>query len=103
MTKPTEAKPERKPRPRREKPAFKKTEKRAKPADKTEKPVTAPEADAQTERQDAPRREQPRRDYSAYKRPEGSRPAPRKVEKAKDLDSYFAKLKEFSSNNGQQS
>lgn len=103
MTKPTEAKPERKPRPRREKPAFKKTEKRAKPADKTEKPVTAPESDAQTERQDAPRREQPRRDYSAYKRPEGSRPAPRKVEKAKDLDSYFAKLKEFSSNNGQQS
>ncbi len=32
-----------------------------------------------------------------YKRPDTPRPAPRKIEKAKDLDSYFAKLKEFSS------
>ncbi len=36
-----------------------------------------------------------------YKRPDTPRPAPRKIEKAKDLDSYFAKLKEFSSNNPQ--
>lgn len=34
-----------------------------------------------------------------YKRPDTPRPAPRKIEKAKDLDSYFAKLKEFSSTN----
>ncbi len=33
-----------------------------------------------------------------YKRPDTPRPAPRKIEKAKDLDSYFAKLKEFSNN-----
>lgn len=101
-TKPTEAKPERKPKQRREKPAFTKSEKRAKPAaDKTEKPAPA---DTQTERapkENNKREQAPRRDYSAYKRPEGSRPAPRKIEKAKDLDSYFAKLKEFSSNNGQ--
>jgi hypothetical protein len=36
---------------------------------------------------------------TTYKRPDTPRPAPRKIEKAKDLDSYFAKLKEFSSNN----
>lgn len=37
-----------------------------------------------------------------YKRPaDKPRPQPRKIEKAKDLDAYFAKLKEFSSNNPQ--
>ena len=35
-----------------------------------------------------------------YKRPaDKPRPQPRKIEKAKDLDAYFEKLKEFSSNN----
>ncbi len=34
-----------------------------------------------------------------YKRPDTPRPAPRKIEKAKDLESYFAKLREFSSTN----
>ena len=107
MTKPTEAKPERKSKPRRDKSSFGKTERRAKPADKADKAAPAATTDAPTEERapaakDKPRREQPRRDYSGYKRPEGSRPAPRKIEKAKDLDSYFAKLKEFSSNNGQQ-
>ena len=97
-TKPTEARPERKQKPRREKPAFEKGEKRAKPSDKAEK-RTAPVGE-KTEKSDV-RKEAPRKDYSAYKRPEGSRPAPRKIEKAKDLDSYFAKLKEFSSNNPQ--
>lgn len=33
----------------------------------------------------------------AYKRPDTPRPQPRKIEKAKDLDSYFAKLREFGS------
>ena len=97
-TKPTEARPERKQKPRREKPAFEKGEKRAKSSDKAEK-RTAPVGE-KAEKSDV-RREAPRKDYSAYKRPEGSRPAPRKIEKAKDLDSYFAKLKEFSSNNPQ--
>lgn len=37
-----------------------------------------------------------------YKRPaDKPRPQPRKIEKAKDLDAYFEKLKEFSSNNQQ--
>ena len=37
-----------------------------------------------------------------YTRPaDKPRPQPRKIEKAKDLDAYFAKLKEFSSNNPQ--
>lgn len=90
-TKPTEVRPERKPRrDRREKPAFDKAEKREKNTEKRERP-----SGEKAERSEA------RKDYSAYKRPEGSRPAPRKIEKAKDLDSYFAKLKEFSSNNQQ--
>ena len=90
-TKPTEVRPERKPRrDRREKPAFDKAEKREKNTEKRERP-----SGEKTERSEA------RKDYSAYKRPEGSRPAPRKIEKAKALDSYFAKLKEFSSNNQQ--
>lgn len=42
-----------------------------------------------------------RDNYVPRKRPDTPRPAPRKIEKAKDLDSYFAKLKEFSSNNPQ--
>ncbi len=96
--KPTEARPERKPKPRREKPAFDKSEKRERSAEKRERP--AEKTGEKTERSDY--RKEPRKDYSAYKRPEGSRPAPRKIEKAKDLDSYFAKLKEFSSNNSQQ-
>lgn len=37
--------------------------------------------------------------FLPHRRPDTPRPAPRKIEKAKDLDSYFAKLKEFSSNN----
>ncbi len=39
----------------------------------------------------------PETEARTYKRPDTPRPAPRKIEKAKDLDSYFAKLKEFSS------
>ena len=39
--------------------------------------------------------------YVPRRRPDTPRPAPRKIEKAKDLDAYFAKLKEFSSNNQQ--
>ncbi len=39
----------------------------------------------------------PEGEARTYKRPDTPRPAPRKIEKAKDLDSYFAKLKEFSS------
>ena len=94
--KPTEARPERKQKrtgksfdksERREKPAYNKQERREKNQEKS------------AEKSEF--RKEPRKDYSAYKRPEGSRPAPRKIEKAKDLDSYFAKLKEFSSNNPQ--
>ena len=61
---------------------------------------------AKTERREKPAtdkseaRTEPKKEYS-YKRPDAPRPAPRKIEKAKDLDSYFAKLKEFSSNNPQ--
>lgn len=39
--------------------------------------------------------------YIPRKRSDAPRPTPRKIEKAKDLDAYFAKLKEFSSNNQQ--
>ena len=39
--------------------------------------------------------------YVPRKRSDAPRPTPRKIEKAKDLDAYFAKLKEFSSNNQQ--
>ena len=50
----------------------------------------------------APKTERkPEGEARTYKRPDTPRPAPRKIEKAKDLDSYFAKLKEFSSNNPQ--
>ena len=50
----------------------------------------------------APKTERkPEGEVRTYKRPDTPRPAPRKIEKAKDLDSYFAKLKEFSSNNPQ--
>ena len=94
-TKPTEARPERKQNPkrgdrrenkeRREKPAYDKAK-----AEQREK-VAAEKSEARKESQ---------KEYS-YKRPDGPRPAPRKIEKAKDLDSYFAKLKEFSSNNQQ--
>lgn len=51
-----------------------------------------------SERTSAPRDEE----KPVYKRPaDKPRPQPRKIEKAKDLDAYFAKLKEFSSNNPQ--
>lgn len=94
--KPTEIKPEKKqqkrPAERREKadrrdskPSYDKAK-----MERREKPVT--------EKSEA--RNEPQKEYS-YKRPDGPRPAPRKIEKAKDLDSYFAKLKEFSSNNPQ--
>lgn len=50
-----------------------------------------------SEKKAAPAEERP-----VYKRPaDKPRPQPRKIEKAKDLDAYFAKLKEFSSNNPQ--
>jgi len=39
--------------------------------------------------------------YTPRRRSDAPRPAPRKIEKAKDLDSYFAKLKEFSSTHQQ--
>jgi spoIIIJ-associated protein len=93
--KPTELKPEKKQKhggERREKndrrdtkPSYDKAK-----SERRERP-TAEKSEARTE---------PKKEYS-YKRPDGPRPAPRKIEKAKDLDSYFAKLKEFSSNNPQ--
>lgn len=44
----------------------------------------------------------PEEERPVYKRPaDKPRPQPRKIEKAKDLDAYFEKLKEFSSNNPQ--
>ena len=92
--KPTEIKPEKK--------QQKRTGERR---EKTEHRDSKPSYDkAKTERREKPAtekseaRNEPQKEYS-YKRPEGSRPTPRKIEKAKDLDSYFAKLKEFSSNN----
>ena len=94
-TKPTEAKTERKPAPKRTD-RKEKTERREKPA--YDKAKTEQREKPATEKSE-PRKEQ-QKEYS-YKRPDGPRPAPRKIEKAKDLDSYFAKLKEFSSNNPQ--
>ena len=94
-TKPTEAKTERKPAPKRTD-RKEKTERREKPA--YDKAKTEQREKPATEKSE-PRKEQ-QKEYS-YKRPDGPRPAPRKIEKAKDLDSYFAKLKEFSSNNQQ--
>ena len=84
-TKPTEARTERKPNNQKQRNGERKekTEQREKPA--AEKSET---------------RKESQKEYS-YKRPDTPRPAPRKIEKAKDLDSYFAKLKEFSSNNPQ--
>ena len=91
-TKPTEARPERKQNPNQKRgDRREKTERREKPAyDKTKN----------EQREKSETRKEPQREYS-YKRPDTPRPAPRKIEKAKDLDSYFAKLKEFSSNNPQ--
>lgn len=92
--KPTEARTERKPQKRSGdrkndrrdgKPSYDKSR-----TDRREKPAT--------DKSEA--RNEPKKEYS-YKRPDTPRPAPRKIEKAKDLDSYFAKLKEFSSNNPQ--
>ena len=94
--KPTEVKPEKKPQKRSGDRRDKGSRRDSKPSydkartESREKPATD-KSEARTE---------PKKEYS-YKRPEGSRPAPRKIEKAKDLDSYFAKLKEFSSNNPQ--
>jgi spoIIIJ-associated protein len=94
-TKPTEAKTERKPVQKRTD-RKEKSERREKPAyDKAKSEQREKSAAEKSE----PRKEQ-QKEYS-YKRPDGPRPAPRKIEKAKDLDSYFAKLKEFSSNNPQ--
>ena len=62
--------------------------------DRQERKNDAPEA-AQQEKREKPRQSEytprPRRTSDA------PRPAPRKIEKAKDLDSYFARLKEFGS------
>ena len=69
-----------------------------------------PEKSANAERRPSEKKEnsearkterKPEGEVRTYKRPDTPRPAPRKIEKAKDLDSYFAKLKEFSSNNPQ--
>ena len=69
-----------------------------------------PEKSANAERRPSEKKEnsenrkterKPEGEARTYKRPDTPRPAPRKIEKAKDLDSYFAKLKEFSSNNPQ--
>lgn len=81
--KPTElAKPERKSRPRSGERRENKSERpdRSRTERKTEKSEST---------------------YTPRRRSDAPRPAPRKIEKAKDLDSYFAKLKEFSSNNQQ--
>lgn len=80
--KPTElAKPEKKSRPRG-------TERRAPKTERTERRRTEPK----TEKEEG---------YVPRRRSGTPRPAPRKIEKAKDLDAYFAKLKEFSSNHQQ--
>ena len=60
------------------------------------------------EKTERPERRRPERtaeskddSYTPRRRSDTPRPAPRKIEKAKDLDSYFAKLKEFSSTHQQ--
>ncbi|MBR6744742.1 MAG: Jag N-terminal domain-containing protein [Clostridia bacterium] len=94
--KPTELKPEKKQQKRSGERREKSDRRDAKPSydksksERREKP-SADKSEARNE---------PKKEYS-YKRPDTPRPAPRKIEKAKDLDSYFAKLKEFSSNNPQ--
>ena len=94
--KPTEVKTEKKPQKRSGDRRDKTSRRDSKPpydkakTDSREKPATE-KSETRTE---------PKKEYS-YKRPDGPRPVPRKIEKAKDLDSYFAKLKEFSSNNPQ--
>jgi spoIIIJ-associated protein len=94
--KPTEVKPEKKQQ-KRSGERREKTERRdSKPS--YDKPKTERHEKAGAEKSEN-RKETPK-EYS-YKRPDTPRPAPRKIEKAKDLDSYFAKLKEFSSNNPQ--
>lgn len=95
-TKPTEARPERKQNQKRGGDRREKTERREKPA--YDKAKTEQREKPAAEKSEA--RKETQKEYS-YKRPDGPRPAPRKIEKAKDLDSYFAKLKEFSSNNPQ--
>ena len=90
--KPTEtAKPERK---------QKRSGERREKSEHREKTAADKSENREKNTEKAERRDAPRKDYS-YKRADTSRPAPRKIEKAKDLDSYFAKLKEFSSNNPQ--
>lgn len=54
-----------------------------------------------TERRRTETKQEKDETYVPRKRSDTPRPAPRKIEKAKDLDAYFAKLKEFSSNNQQ--
>ena len=94
--KPTEVKPEKKQQKRSGERREKTDRRDSKPSydkSKTDRHEKAGAEKSET-RKDTPK------EYS-YKRPDTPRPAPRKIEKAKDLDSYFAKLKEFSSNNPQ--
>lgn len=82
--KPTElVKPEKKNRPR-----------------SSERRGTSAKAD-RSERRRTERKTEKEETYTPRKRSDAPRPAPRKIEKAKDLDAYFAKLKEFSSNHQQ--
>lgn len=69
--------------------------------EKTER-TDRPDRPVRTERQDRPSERPSERPAPTYKRdPDKPRPQPRKIEKAKDLDAYFEKLKAFSQNNGQ--
>ena len=92
--KPTElAKPEKKPRNQGGKKGGKRYDKKdGEKRGGSDKPQRE-KTERRTERK--PENDAPR----TYKRPDTPRPAPRKIEKAKDLESYFAKLREFSSTN----
>lgn len=65
--------------------------------ERREKSADAPKQ----ERRRSEHKEEKSSDYTPRRRSDTPRPAPRKIEKAKDLDSYFAKLKEFSSTHQQ--
>jgi len=94
--KPTEVKPERKQQKRNSERRERNDRRDSKPSyDKSKSDRREKNAGEKSET-----RKETQKEYS-YKRPDTPRPAPRKIEKAKDLDSYFAKLKEFSSNNPQ--
>ncbi len=94
--KPTEmTKPEKKPRQGGGKRGGKRHDK---PANAEKRPAEKKEASSETrESRERKYERKPESKPTTYKRPDTPRPAPRKIEKAKDLDSYFAKLKEFSS------